>query len=32
MFAAYFPTIVVVALSAFDAVLLFVSIEDAIKN
>ncbi len=32
MFAAYFPTIVVVALSAFAAVLLFVSIEDAIKN
>ena len=32
MFAAYFPTLVVLALSAFAVVLLYVSIEDALKH
>ena len=32
MFAAYYPTLVVLSLSAFAAVLLFVSVEDGLKK
>lgn len=32
MFAAYYPALVVVSMAAFAAVMLFVSIEDRLKN